>query len=390
MAWSDCGSFFATGGADGMVHVFSLADLVERESRQQTVAPIRTWSVHHLPVTDLLTMPSGRMISTSEDGQVVMVELFSQKVIFTIQMPHAIHALAHHSGRLFLGSAQGSVYLIDLDQYSVHQTAQLGVTVKQVSRTKTHSDQVFSSDNIEAYKAELLGHEKPITSLAVLLEDNSAWLISGDEAGEVRIWDLESRGCVRVIRPWAQSTTATTNTNTSKTATSSTKQVLHPVTSILIVSWDEDEDKNDSSFASLGAGTKENKPKTDIINMISPLQRFTEHQDDGAGEKSAWTPVPFLKPKRGRVAAMNRERVSAYAALKNQSSKHPRIAEVFNNGGLSKTNDSKNVGDQPGEQNDEVMRLQKELEEARSTIHRWEHVNNKLMGKLKQSQSTNH
>jgi hypothetical protein len=291
---------------------------------------------------------------------------------------------------------QGSVYLIDLDQYAVHQTAQLGVTVKHVSRIKTHADQIFSSDRSEAYKAELIGHEKPITSLAVLREDNSEWLISGDEAGEIRVWDLESRGCVRVIRPWAHSTTATATSDTPKTAaasstpktaaSSSMKQALHPVTSILIVPQDEDADKKDSSFASLGAGTKESKQKTDIINLISPLQRFTDRQDDGADEKSAWTPVPFLPPKRGRVAAMNRDRASAYAALQHQSSKRPRIAKAFDNGGSLETDGGTNVGDQPGEQNDEVMRLQKELEEARSTIQRWEQVNNKLMTKLKQSQ----
>jgi hypothetical protein len=111
-----------------------------------------------VPVTALLTMPGGRMISSSEDGQVVMMELFSQKVVFTIQMPQAIRALAHCSGRLFAGGMQGIIYLIDLDQYAVQQTAQLGVIVKHVLRVKTHQDQVFSSDRSEAYKTELLGH----------------------------------------------------------------------------------------------------------------------------------------------------------------------------------------------------------------------------------------
>jgi WD40 repeat protein len=320
MAWSDCASFLATGGADGMVHVFSLLDLVERESRQ-TVSPIRTWSVHHMPVTALLTMPSGRMISSSEDGQVVMMELFSQKVVFTIQMPHAIRALAHCSGRLFAGGMQGIIYLIDLDQYAVQQTAQLGVTVKHVLRVKTHQDQVLSSDRSKAYKTELLGHEKPITSLAILSEDHCEWLISGDEAGEVRIWDLESRGCVRVIRPWAHSATATATVDTSKTATSPTKQALHPVTSILIVPQDDEADKHESSFGSFGARTKEGKTWTDVVNLISPLQRYADRQDDGADRKSAWTPVPFLQPKRGRVVSMNRDNLFTYTALQSQSSK---------------------------------------------------------------------
>ena len=366
MAWSDCASFLVTGGADGIVHVFSLLDLVERE-RRQTVSPIRTWSVHHLPVTALLTMPSGRMISSSEDGQLVMMELFSQKVLFTIQMPHAIRALAHCSGRLFTGGMQGIIYLIDLDQYAVQQTAQLGVVVKHDLGMKTLEDQLFSTDRSEAYKAELLGHEKPITSLAILKEDRCEWLISGDEAGEVRIWDLESRGCVRVIQPWAYSATATT-VNTSKTATSPTKQLLHPVTSILIVQQNDEAEKNESSFGNFGARTKEGKMRTDIVNLIPPLQRYTDRQDDGADERSEWIPVPFLQPKRAQVAPMHRDNMFTYTALQSQSSKRSRFQEPSNDGAPFEAKDSNNDHIKPGEEADEVSRLQKELEEARSII----------------------
>jgi hypothetical protein len=38
-------------------------------------------------------------------------------------------------------------------------------------------------------------------------------------------------------------------------------------------------------------------------------------------------------------------------------------------------------------QSDDVERLQRELEEAKSTITRWEHVNNTLMAKLNQTES---
>jgi hypothetical protein len=224
-------------------------------------------------------------------------------------------------------------------------------------------------------------------SLVILSEDHCEWLISGDEAGEVRIWDLDSRGCVRVIRPWAHLATATATVDTSKTATSPTKQALHPVTSILIVPQEDEADKHESLFGSFGARTKEGKTWTDIVNLISPLQRYADRQDDGADRQSAWTPVPFLQPKRGRVVSMNRDNLFTYTALQNQSSKRPRLAEPSNDGGPFEVNDSNNCLVKPGKQADEVSSLQKELEEARSTIQRWEQVNNTLAAKLKQSQS---
>ena len=368
MAWSDCGSFLVTGGADGMVHAFSLLDLV---SDGQTVNPLRTWSVHHLPVTALLTMPSGRMVSASEDGQVVLIELFSEKVIATIQMPHAVRSLAHDGGRLFAGSLSGSIYLVDLDLYAVHQTSQLGVITKRMSGTKTHQDQVFSSDRGEAYKTELLGHEKPVTSLAVLTEDSSVWLVSGDEAGEVRIWDMESRGCVRNIRPWAHSATGTTTPTTSSRGSTKTSQI-HPVTSIMIVPRGDGAESQESALGSFDS-RNDGKSKTGIVSLVTPLQRFIDRPVDNVDEKSLWVPVPFLQPKRDRQVAMQRDSASTFAVLQNDGYKRPRIAESIaasrndDDGALKETTVA--VTDTP-EEGDEVLRLRKELEEARSTIQK--------------------
>jgi len=320
IAWSDCGNFLVTGGADGMVHAFSSLQLVEKNDGK-TVTPIRTWSVHHLPVTCLLAMPSGRMVAASEDGQIVTMELFSEKTIFTIQMPHAIRALAHCSGCLFAGAVQGSVYMIDLDLYAMHQTAQLGVTVKHMTRTGTHEDEIFSADRSEAYKTELLGHEKPITALAVFTEDDCEWLVSGDDAGEVRMWDLQSRGCVRVIRPWSHSVTAAAAK--ASTGKPPAKQASHPVTSILIVSRNETVDVPESGFDN---GSKQGKVKTGVTNLVPPLQRFTDRVSDAADEKSAWIPVPFLKPeKRLRAEAAGQVTVYTHNAIHIAGSKRPRV-----------------------------------------------------------------
>lgn len=382
MAWSDCGNFLVTGGADAMIHVFSLLNLVEIASNSDTtVTPIRTWSVHHLPISSLLAMPSDRMIASSQDGQLVMLELFSQQVVWKIQMPQAIRALACCNGRLFAGNAvDGTIYMIDLDEYAIHQTAQLGVTVKHtVARTRTRADQVFSANTSEAYKTELLGHEKPITSLAVFTDDNVEWLVSGDDAGEVRIWDLHSRGCIRVIRPWSHSGVAAGARTTSTTGKPAAKPMSHPVTSITIVPREEAGDKTESAFSGNNGPTKKGESKASIVNLIPPLQRFTDRPGDNADESGVWIPVPFLQPKRRRVDLVSQtNRVELCATInKTLSSKRHKTEPADETCSAVKEDSGPS---------DEVLRLQKELEEAKSTIQRWEQVNNTLMTKLQQSQ----
>jgi hypothetical protein len=142
-----------TGGADSMVHAFALLDLVEQKAanKAKAIQPIRTWSKHYLPVTALTPLTSGRMASASEDGQVVVMEVFSEATLATIQMPQAIRVLTSQDHRLFAGDKHGSIYLIDLDEYAVQKTAQLGAIVKQKNiagsgSTKTSVKRVFAGE----------------------------------------------------------------------------------------------------------------------------------------------------------------------------------------------------------------------------------------------------
>jgi WD40 repeat protein len=97
MVWSAVdtnGCHLVTGGADGMVHIFSHIDLVEQQSAINAVQPIRTWTKHHLAVTALTAINGGRMASASEDGQVVVMEISSGATLLAaIQLPDAIRAL---------------------------------------------------------------------------------------------------------------------------------------------------------------------------------------------------------------------------------------------------------------------------------------------------------
>jgi hypothetical protein len=166
--------------------------------------------------------------------------------------------------------------------------------VKRRKVSETTEDKVFELDSSDCYKSELRGHEKSVTALAVLVEDG-AFLISGDSGGTLRVWDLESRGCVRVIMPWSFST-RTTVSSESEAAKSSGS---HPVTSILVVPRGDDSSQQ-ADVEAFGASPSAKEAKANsIVSLVTPLNRFPD-QIDESNLKMAWAPAPFLRPKRSK------------------------------------------------------------------------------------------
>lgn len=344
MVWSDCDSYLVSGGADGMVHAFSVMDLVDR-SESRTISPVRTWSAHHLPVTALQVVGGSRIVSASEDGQLVLMEIFSETTLAKIQTSTGIQSLAFHDGRLYAGSVQGTIYTIDLDVYAAHQTSQLGVTVKRRKVSETTDDKVYELDSSDCYKSELRGHEKSVTALAILVEDTT-FLISGDSTGTLRVWDLESRGCVRVIHPWSFSTKTTASESDATKTTGS-----HPVTSITVVPRGDESEQ--SAIGTFGASTTKESKANMIVNLVTPLNRFPDQIDEG-NPKAVWAPVPFLRPKRTKESL-------AYLPLLPSKSLQQE--------GASPMSDANVEG---------MVRLQKELEEAKEKSRSLEKENESL------------
>jgi WD40 repeat protein len=395
MEWTPCGRHLATGGADGMVHAFSLLDLVEQKTNPTSVQPIRTWSNHHLPVTALTALTSGRMASASEDGQVIVIEVFSEATLATIQMPHAVRVLTSQDHRLFAGDKNGSIYLIDLDEYAVHQTSQLGTTVKRrnAAATNNAAERVFGSDGTnenggvnEAFTVELSGHDRAITALAFLDDRDHEWLVSGDEAGVLRIWDLESRGCVRTIQPWshsAQQSSVAVAAGSAKTST------LHPVTSIRVVQQDDDPDPSKSSMYSSGhsggGGGRDKSAASTIAALVKPLQKYVQ-----PSEQADRLLVPFMKPKRDAdsLSFWDVSCAGTSPLIEAALSKRQRLSATKKRNGASTTksdeDDEEDNEKLQEQQQTEILRLKKELEEANSAVKRWEKVNNTLMAKLQQ------
>ena len=391
-----------TGGADGMVNMFSHLDLVEQPSSSTShsgVKPIRTWTRHHLAVTALVALNGGRMVSASEDGQIVVMELCSGETVATFQMPDPIKSLTTDGERrIFAGSSKGVIYVVDLDEYALHQTVQMGATIVHQPKQQeaTIESRVFGSSDITAgvltdssatassssFLKEMRGHDSAITSLVVFQDEqagrNTEYLVSGDENGLLRVWDSRRRCCLCLVHPWSSTASATTPSNKGKTHAEEAAH-YHPVTSIHVmreqpITWGGSSIERELSILGKDPETKRTKIADSIAGMIAPLQKYASIQD------MLTVPIPYMEPLRGGCSLFTDLGSFSFerALLAHEARSLANLDRVKN------VETSSPVPIDSRQQEDEIERLKRELEEAKATIQRWEVVNNKLVGKLKE------
>lgn len=372
----------ATGGADGMVHVFDLADLVEN-SIDASPSPIRTWSQHHLPITGLVALSDHRLASASSDGKVLLLHVPSQKVMATMQMPNKVSALmADTNNTLFVGSAQGVIFCIRLDEYAMHQLSQNhGMPVQRPSRQTKDiqaTDQVFGVKYDEdppsdtqgiQYQTELKGHDRPISSLSILENDDTGKpsLCSGDESGCVRIWDLESKTCLHVTKPW-----------TMNTSSMDTKSSVHPVSGIFVFSQSDEVSASGMVNAATGKQQYRQQQATSLVPLLTPLQKFRDTDSTGKVLLPVWKPT--LSTRALNIESSHDMLLERYRLRRSQSNATTSNKRQK----YSDDDDVDNETTRRHQQDARIAELERQLQEANQTIGRWEAVNNKLMSQLKQ------
>ena len=400
------GRHVLSASQDGMVHLFALMDLVENNHNNggasKAVAPIRTWSQHAVPVTALATVSADqhRFVAASQDGLVTIMEIFSEEVLASIQLSEGVSSLCVQNQRVWVGGSQGTIFGLDLDLYSLHQTLQLGASVAGSS-----ADPNEDADHA-SYKTEFKGHSPhPVESLVAWSDDtnNSSsssstgqdFLASGDASGTVRVWDVSSRVCVRIVRPWGS---ATATPGTKKTTTQQ-----HPISSLQVLELPETTN-SDTALRDNAASATNQKAKGAWASRLPPLQKYAamEHSAYESNQKTTsfknWKPVPLWNAQRDYNAwdvTKELEAKLTSSSSNNVARKRPRIENVDSSAGPRENTEQRAPNDGSDESNDndtaqddskdeELKRLKQQLEEAKSTIARWEKVNNQLMAKLQQ------
>lgn len=383
IAWSDCGKYLVTGGEDGMVHLFLLMELVERSSRnsKRTISPLNTWSSHHFPVTCLTPMDGGRMASSAEDGHIVVMELFSKQVVTTIKVPDGVTCLTYRDNRLFAGTISGAIYSMDLDAYAMLETEKQGAMMSQAELKRradflTTQEKLFGKSteeegsSVRLYRSDWMGHERPISSIAYLVEGQTERLVSGDERGEIRIWDVESRISLKVLQPWSNSTVgATTTANNQDDSKASSAGRNHPISSIMIIP--QPPDSAGGSGGIFGqAATSNQKVHCGVATLIPSLQRYSQ-EDQPQADAKAMVPVPFVRPDQSTAAyafwearTMTRKRKTDNAVSNHVGNDDVVTAELRNS-------------------QQRIKELEEVLAAKTEEVSRWEKVNNKLLNKLK-------
>jgi WD domain, G-beta repeat len=452
--------YLITGGADGMVHVFSLADLVSNNAND-TIYPLRTWSRHHMPVTAVCSLGDRRLVTTSLDGQVLLLDLSSSsssnsstitepsssssssntnsssggKALAALQLPHGIQSLVMdpHTQTLYAGSVQGTIYIIAWDEYAIYQVQQQqGVHViltpqdggsgnKRQKQTSSMAHQVFGGGGVnyrkkdqqlqdsKTYQTELSGHNRAVTSLALVnaaatasasSNSDTVLLCSGDEGGTLRIWDTTSRGCIHVVNPWSTNNNTTTANAAAKpgskpagaAAATTKKRHYHPITSIRVIVEDTPESVMTTARFGMAAVASTNsniimrgdKNTTSMVNLVTPLQKFAT-TTTGPDQKAE--PTLLLRPTTALTESVgsslfwdvardsSRQRLVRKRQLRLQQERNASQEKVQQQHKQPKENDEVDY-------RAKAVALQKELDKAQATIQRWEAVNNKLMAQL--------
>jgi WD40 repeat protein len=219
------------------------------------------------------------------------------------------------------------VYCVDMDAYAVRETMDGGGTVVRVdgvgkddadfkgilsgTHVSTGQASVGTSGNRGGYLTELKGHAKAVLSLTLLdpsdLASSSSGsgtaslLASGSEAGTVRIWDLRTRSCVRVLRPWAPSSEGVSLQSVASSVT------LPPVTGLVAVP----RASSMGSSGTLAMGSmvgshsgRRSGQSFDVASMFKPLKRFVRGSSISEDKASDDASIPsedcclLLRPRR--------------------------------------------------------------------------------------------
>ncbi|XP_060037474.1 WD repeat-containing protein 18 isoform X2 [Erinaceus europaeus] len=179
--FSGDGSHFLSGSKDCLALAWSLCSVLQADPSRPP-APRHVWTRHTLPITDLhcsVGGPLARVATASLDQTVKLWEMSSGELLLSVLFDVGIMAvtmdLAEH--HMFCGGSDGSIFQVDLCAWPGQR--------EKSFRPEQDAGKVFK------------GHRNQVTCLSV--STDGTVLLSGSHDETVRLWDVQSKQCIRTV-----------------------------------------------------------------------------------------------------------------------------------------------------------------------------------------------
>nr|XP_057930464.1 WD repeat-containing protein 18 [Doryrhamphus excisus] len=177
--FTDDSSHFVSGGKDSVVLVWSVSSVIQVDL-SHAPEPRHILSRHSLPITDLhcgMMGPQARVATASLDQTVKLWEVSSGELLLSVIFDVEIMSVTLDPCEYFLfcGGSDGSIF-------------QVSLCTQGITRDKSFQ---CDADGNRTFK----GHRNVVTCLSVSMD--GTLLVSGSHDESVRLWDIQSKQCVR-------------------------------------------------------------------------------------------------------------------------------------------------------------------------------------------------
>ncbi|KAK7061157.1 hypothetical protein SK128_004741 [Halocaridina rubra] len=168
--FTPCGNYFASGGEDGFVYLWSMASFIDALHKHDSlkIQPHFVLGQHSDKVTGVAVTSSGIkgfLMSASLDRTARVYDLVTGRSLYNIVTDHDVMCIACNTlgSQVFLGHDNGTVSVASLLPHP-------------------------PAGDIEAFRQTTICHEGSVRCIAVTASGNQ--VITGGEDGEVKVWSI--------------------------------------------------------------------------------------------------------------------------------------------------------------------------------------------------------
>ncbi|KAJ5080099.1 wd repeat-containing protein [Anaeramoeba ignava] len=188
-----------------LVEMISLSTSIMQESNseiQSLIKPLRKWTQHTLPVSDIYISPNGRIYSASLDRTSKIFDIYTGDMLASIIFPSYLNRILVDNNERFLYVASGKG---DVCQVSLCDDLQLGN--KDITHSKITNSTFIKNSSVGPQSLTFLdsstkqifsGHKTSVSAMNCILDGSV--LITGDLEGNVKIWDTFTKQCLNTFQ----------------------------------------------------------------------------------------------------------------------------------------------------------------------------------------------